>query len=226
MNVRTGIDVNNPEKERNEAYHQRSDEHGVHERSAESSTDYQQPFQGLIARGQRANFPFADYHPPESFDFFLELGKRTRHTSDNVDSYIGSILLFSRLDGPELPREAADLVERLRPFFTYVFSDYSARIDSRDSGGDGRMYQFIERVAADAGLSPQEHRVLMLGFLGHPYKDMAEILHVSVNTVQSHISSIYRKTGVSKIGEIYARYFAGLEMTGERSEPENTIGRL
>ena len=47
-------------------------------------------------------------------------------------------------------------------------------------------------------LSPQEHRVFHLLITGHTYSEIAQELIVSLNTVKTQVSSIYRKLGVSR----------------------------
>ena len=64
----------------------------------------------------------------------------------------------------------------------------------------------VRKVAGNANLTPQESRVLLLAFMGHSYHEIGESLHVSINTVQTHIRSIYRKTGVSKLSEVFAKF--------------------
>jgi LuxR family transcriptional regulator, maltose regulon positive regulatory protein len=46
-------------------------------------------------------------------------------------------------------------------------------------------------------LSPQEQRVLSLLAAGHSNPDMAQALVVSINTIKTHVKSIYRKLNVS-----------------------------
>jgi LuxR family maltose regulon positive regulatory protein len=50
-------------------------------------------------------------------------------------------------------------------------------------------------------LSRQELRVLRLLAAGRTYGEMAEALIVSLNTIKTQVSSIYRKLGVSRRAE-------------------------
>ena len=50
-------------------------------------------------------------------------------------------------------------------------------------------------------LSPQELKVLHLLVAGQTYAGMAEALVVSINTIKTQVSSIYRKLGVSRRAE-------------------------
>ncbi len=53
-------------------------------------------------------------------------------------------------------------------------------------------------------LSPQELKVLHLLVVGHTYAEMAERLVVSIHTIKTQVSSIYRKLGVSRRAEAIA----------------------
>ena len=52
-------------------------------------------------------------------------------------------------------------------------------------------------------LSPQEQRVLQLLAAGHSNAEMAQALVISINTVKTHIKSIYRKLNVTNRIEAY-----------------------
>jgi LuxR family maltose regulon positive regulatory protein len=54
-------------------------------------------------------------------------------------------------------------------------------------------------------LSPQEQRVLRLLVAGQTYDEIAQELVVSLNTIKTQISSIYRKLGVNRRAEAVAR---------------------
>lgn len=53
-------------------------------------------------------------------------------------------------------------------------------------------------------LSPQERKVLQLLVTGRTYAEMAESLFVSLHTIKTQVSSIYRKLGVSRRAEAIA----------------------
>jgi LuxR family transcriptional regulator, maltose regulon positive regulatory protein len=53
-------------------------------------------------------------------------------------------------------------------------------------------------------LSPQEQRVLRLLVAGRTYAEIAQELIVSLNTIKTQVSSIYRKLGVSRRAEATA----------------------
>ncbi len=53
-------------------------------------------------------------------------------------------------------------------------------------------------------LSPQEFKVLRLLVAGRTYAEMAESLIVSIHTIKTQVSSIYRKLGVNRRAEAIA----------------------
>jgi DNA-binding NarL/FixJ family response regulator len=57
-------------------------------------------------------------------------------------------------------------------------------------------------------LSGREHEVLDHLSRGMPYKEIADLLSISINTVQIHIKSIYSKLHVHSRGEAVAKYMA------------------
>ena len=63
----------------------------------------------------------------------------------------------------------------------------------------------IERVGGDADLdelTPREREVLQLIARGYMYKEIAARLHLSVKTVESHVSSVLRKLQLSTRHEL------------------------
>ncbi|KAA2241415.1 response regulator transcription factor [Chitinophaga agrisoli] len=64
-----------------------------------------------------------------------------------------------------------------------------------------KVLAFINRRAqhdiTQYGLSPREQEVLDRLVDGHTYKKIAELCHISVGTVRSHIMNIYRKLEVN-----------------------------
>jgi len=73
------------------------------------------------------------------------------------------------------------------------------------------------RRAADGTLTPSESRVVELAALGLPNKEIASRLHVSVYTVEAHLSHAYAKLGVRSRAQLAARMAAKLTRAVPRS---------
>ena len=221
VTVRSGVNVVRPGEENvYHVFHQNVLTDGTVERNAKSSKEYKDMFRQLIEEGRQRGFPFKDYHPPVGFDFYLEPGKRGRTENEAINVYIGSMLLLRKVTEAEMSQTTIDFVERLRPFLGYVISDFVAR-NSLDRPGAELFQDAVRRVANDIKLSSREHQVLFLEMQGHSYQEIADILHISLNTVQSHIRSVYKKTGVNKLPELFAKYFTPRDFFEGRKEEQN-----
>ena len=166
-------------------------------------------FEMVIESGRKRKFDYSRYHfPPAGFDFFSKKGRRGKKVQANqrpLGVCLGSLLLFRYKNLPPFTPETLDIIERLRPYFTYVFTDFILRI--RDDIPSMETYsETIVRISSDAGLSEREQDVLSLLFLGYSEKRIAEALNISPKTVESHVYSMFRKTGVNKVTELFAQY--------------------
>lgn len=74
----------------------------------------------------------------------------------------------------------------------------SLAADTPDEAPDA---QETEDASGSLTLSPREQNVLSMLSRGFSYREIASLLDVSVNTVQSHIKSLYRKLAVRSRGE-------------------------
>ena len=207
MNVRSGINVLEVGSGRIQAYQQYGDANQVVGSGISRSSDYRHYYEMILEKGKASGFPLQDYHaPPAGFDSFLEPGKRDQRPDDENDTFLASIVLLRKTSNPPISQASLDLMERVRPFVVYTVTDFLVR-SALGAGKSVEIEMVVRKVGGKANLTQQESRVLFLAFLGHTYQEIAEQLHVSINTVQTHIRSIYRKTGVSKIGEVFARFF-------------------
>jgi len=62
--------------------------------------------------------------------------------------------------------------------------------------------RLIEKLDITEELTEQEHKVMLLLIKGKTYKAIADELFVSVNTIGTHVRSIYSKTGVQSKSEL------------------------
>lgn len=165
-------------------------------------------YETIIVRGQEQGFPFENYHfPPAGFDFFMRKGSRGQQsTNENEPNiYVGSILLFRSRSLEPFSPSTLDLIERLRPFITFVFTSFITRVH-RESPGMDIYRESIARIAGEANLSNREQTILNLLLIGYSEKKIADLLNISMKTVESHMYSLYRKTGVTKVNELFGRY--------------------
>lgn len=63
----------------------------------------------------------------------------------------------------------------------------------------------------EKGISRREKEVVELVIQGKKSKDIAIILGVSVSTIKGHLTSIYKKTGVTSRVELVVKLAAGLQ---------------
>lgn len=209
VSVRITVDIDkDTEREGRIVVRQYRDKSGELKESIESEKKVNN-YEKVIDQGKQQGFPFDRYHyPPAGFDFFLRKGLRDQQTmsSDSEPtSCLGSILLFRNKHLPSFSPETLDVVERLRPFITYVLTSFIAR-RRRETPGLEFYSEAIARIAGEANLSNREQIILNLLLIGYSEKKIADSLHISTKTVESHIYSLYRKTGVTKVSELFARY--------------------
>jgi DNA-binding NarL/FixJ family response regulator len=119
--------------------------------------------------------------------------------SDAAEDVIGVIRAGARgyvtktISGDEL----ADAVRRV--------ADGDAVFSPRLAGFVLDAFKAGERVQSDAELdelTPREREVLQLIARGYRYKEIAARLHLSIKTVESHVSSVLRKLQLSSRHEL------------------------
>jgi DNA-binding NarL/FixJ family response regulator len=119
--------------------------------------------------------------------------------SDAAEDVIGVIRAGARgyvtktISGDEL----ADAVRRV--------ADGDAVFSPRLAGFVLDAFSAGERVRSDAELdelTPREREVLQLIARGYRYKEIAARLHLSIKTVESHVSSVLRKLQLSSRHEL------------------------
>ncbi len=73
-----------------------------------------------------------------------------------------------------------------------------------------KLVQYVAQVARPAEkmeLSPREHEILCLLAKGYQYKEIAETLSISVETVRTHLRNIYEKLHVRSRTEAVVKFF-------------------
>jgi len=106
----------------------------------------------------------------------------------------------------ELAMVCSDLRERSR-----AVPALDAAVAFAGSAGDRHLLQMfeaarrvIDRTSVDAGLSPRERAVAYAVSRGATNREVASENHLSVRTVESQLSSVYRKLGIRSRSELVA----------------------
>ncbi|MGE5553540.1 MAG: helix-turn-helix domain-containing protein [Betaproteobacteria bacterium] len=63
--------------------------------------------------------------------------------------------------------------------------------------GMGSLVRPGQQTPVLASLTPREREILTLIAKGHSNREIARLLYVSESTVKNHISSVYKKVGVT-----------------------------
>ena len=210
-NVRTTLDLVNPETNEEGRVNRQAvmvkEKESDSIRTQVSINNYNEKpkWQQLFEQG-KSGFPqHRRYHYPVGFDYYYK----------NDKSYIGTILLFRLVDQDPISTETLQLMQSLRPFFVFMFSDHVAR--QRMINQADLMFRDVgTRISNDAEITDREVEVLMLMLQAYTYEDIAETLHISVKTVDTHMQSIYRKTDARSMKELLARYLSPRREIGSR----------
>lgn len=153
------------------------------------------PSQRLLREARAGGFPVAAFHEPTSFDYFFGGG-----------AYLGSVILWRNRSEPPISKETVGVMAELERFILFALSDIVAR-NKAARPVDTAFSDALRRMNADADLSAQEQRIVILQLMGHSYKEMADLLSVTVDTVKKHFKQIHRKTGTRSQSELFAKYF-------------------
>ncbi|MDB5035933.1 MAG: LuxR family transcriptional regulator [Chlorobi bacterium] len=174
--------------------------------TASEQGTYASPSEFHLQEFQRLGYPLGDYHDPYGVDYYYE-GK----------VYVGTIFLFRERAKPPISDRTLIAMSALEPFLTFTLSDLVTR-NSFVKPIDRIFYDILRDVANEAGLSVQDRRVLSLLVLGYPYKQVADRMDLSLDTIRKHMKRIYRKTRTGSLAELFAKYFTprlGIQGLGE-----------
>jgi DNA-binding CsgD family transcriptional regulator len=139
---------------------------------------------GLVQGGQEG-----ELHVAEAVEILASSSARLEHARALVD--LGALLRRhkKRSKARELLREGLELAHRLGA----TPLTERARVELAATGARPR------RMVATGleALTPSEHRVAGMAVEGMSNKDIAQSLFVTVKTVEVHLSSVYRKLGIT-----------------------------
>lgn len=163
----------------------------------------------LIERFRQDGLPLNDFHAPSGFEYYY---------ADTA--YIGAIFLWRRRENSVISEETIQMMGTLRPFIEYVLSDIVVR-DRLERPIGGAFNKALAHLTRDAGLTTQEERVAILQLLGHSYREIADRLYVTVDTIKKHFKQIYRKTKTRSQAELFAKYFSTRIAFSDEQGPED-----
>ncbi len=148
------------------------------------------PWVDLYNLAKEGHFPVDEYHLPVGIDYYY----RGR-------SHIASILLFRRKHERQISSDTIQQMEKLEPFFVNLITSHIV-LRRLSHQHEITFRDVVERVEREEKLSKRESEVAALLISGHTSQEIAEAMSVSKRTVDNHIASIYRKTGVSNSREL------------------------
>jgi DNA-binding CsgD family transcriptional regulator len=160
----------------------------------------------MLEEFRQLGYPLDDYHLPLSFNYYYA-----------GQAYLATILLFRDRTKQPISASTVQGLKEMEPFLIFAFSDlvtrhyYAKPID--------RVFtDILNYLAQESGLSVQDVRILSLMLLGYSYKQVADKMELSIDTIRKHMKRIYRKTRTGSLAELFAKYFTprlGIEGLGE-----------
>jgi DNA-binding CsgD family transcriptional regulator len=150
----------------------------------------------LLQQMHDGGFRFDRYHEPHVEEYHLDKGV-----------YLGAIILWRSADKPPLLVESIDRLRSLAVTIRFLMSDCAARHQSTQPATQD-FYEILNELVQTARLTKKQGYVLSLRLLGYSYKEVADALGISVQTVGRHLTTIHQKTGTQSLSELWAKYFA------------------
>lgn len=211
MNVNVGCDLRNPQNYRPGIFitrYSRTDDTDGAVKVASNVNDASQS-ERLLEYLREQGFPVEAYQPPQSFHYYL-----------GEHAYLGTIFLWREHAREAISKTTLDTMAQLEPFFIFALSDLVARRQNLEPT-DRTFLDAMQSLSGTARLSKQEERVIILQLFGHSYKEIADMLGVSVDGVKHHLKMVHRKTGARSYTELFAKYFMPrLDLRDEEDETQ------
>jgi transposase len=175
--------------------------------SIETLKTDESPSERILNELRSKGVPLSEFHTPIARDYFF-----------GGTAYLGTIFLWRQLANGAIPAPTTLRLDQLEPFVVFSLSDLVSRHQVMQPTS-GVFFEAAQRMFEDAGLSKSEKRIVMLQLLGHSYKEIADIVSVSLDAVKKHFHVIYRKTGTRGQADLFAKYFTA-QLRREQSEVE------
>lgn len=148
-----------------------------------------------LGQMRRTNFPFDQYHPPKVLIYQFEDG-----------GYVGQLLLWRERHRAPISEETLSAIMQMENVILFLLSDMAARQAAADPPSM-LLNDITEGLTREYQLGRQESRILSLQMVGHTYEEMARTLNISINTVRTHVRSLYAKLGTHGPADFVAKYF-------------------
>ncbi|MEZ4784881.1 MAG: LuxR C-terminal-related transcriptional regulator [Candidatus Kapaibacterium sp.] len=198
VNVYTTLNLSNPEEDEQSQFQvlrDSFDSASVRQRAVlKRQLASTERWRDILEDGRHNGFPLEKYQEAIGFDYLYQ-----------EKTYCGSILLFRSIHLPPISEETLQLLEEMKAFIAFLFSDHIARYQATRPH-EVAFPDLVKRVRQDVELTSREEEILLLLITGFSYDDMADTLCVSRSTVNSHIASLYQKLGVKSVKAIFSRY--------------------
>lgn len=149
----------------------------------------------LLDEMTEGGFPRHEFHDPEIEEYF-----------ESDDTYLGTIMLWRQRGRPPFARAETSMLRSARPLIMRLFVDCAARHQCQHPV-NRLFYASLEQISIDARLTKTQQRVLTLRMLGSTSIEIAESLGIEEDTVNKHLSAVYRKSKSQGFAELYAKHF-------------------
>ncbi len=212
VNVNVGCDLRNPQSYRPNLFITRYSRPDDADGAVKVVSNVKETSQSerLLGHLLEQGFPVESYQPPHVFNYYL-----------GEHAYLGTIFLWRELNHEHISPETLNTMDQLEPFFIFALSDLVARRQHLEPT-DRTFLDAMQSLSVAARLSKQEERVIILQLFGHSYKEIADMLEVSVDGVKHHLKMVHRKTGARSYTELFAKYF--MPRIDLRDEEESVEG--
>lgn len=157
------------------------------------------PHQWLIAMLRHQKFPLHQYHPPLCYDYHIR-----RHI------YVGSVFFWRRKELPPIPPDTIAVIEGLKDGIAATLLSLIMRHQQLHPIAMQTKHA-LSQFAEEYQLSYREGQVLTLMFSGLPYKQIAETLEISEQTVKVHTRNIHKRTGTRSSFELISLVLSAID---------------
>lgn len=149
----------------------------------------------LMRSFRKTDFPEIYHTPPIHFNIL------------DGNTYLGSLLLWQKKHRPVRDPDTIAQASAILPYMPLIFSDMILRY--RVQKPIDEVFRLaLDQLQSDISLGVQEFRVLSFRLIGYSYKEISQVLSISVGTVKKHLHSVHVKTGIKSQVDLLSRYLS------------------